>query len=98
MSDPPEENRSQLASRLRSAILGSNLVTQAQLFLPVFQGEHGTGATLPQSLHLIRLLLERLAGLYQSFQLVLEKQTNKNREVKVEITIRVDKPVGNYRR
>lgn len=56
---------------------GSNLVTQAQLFLSVFQGVHGTGATLPQSLHLISLLLERLAGLYQSFQLVLEKQTTR---------------------
>lgn len=64
-----------LKSTLRA--IGSNLVTQAQLFLSVFQGVHGTGATLPQSLHLIRLLLERLAGLYQSFQLVLDKQTTK---------------------
>lgn len=56
---------------------GSNLVTQSQLFLSVFQGVHGTRATLPQRLHLIRLLLECLAGLYQSFQLVLDKQTTK---------------------
>lgn len=90
MSNPPEENRSQLASKSTLGDAGSNLVTQAQLFLSVFQGVHGTGATLPQSLHLLRLLLERLAGLYQSFQLVLEKQTTR---VKVKITIRVDKPV-----
>lgn len=56
---------------------GSNLVTQAQLFLSVFQGVHGAGATPPQSLHLTGLLLESLAGLHQSLQLVLDKQTTK---------------------
>lgn len=61
--------------KLFPAGLKSDLVAQAQLFLSVFQGEHGTRATLPQSLHLIRLLLEGLAGLQQSFQLVLDKHT-----------------------
>lgn len=48
-----------------------HLVTQAQLFLPVFQGVEGTRAAVPQSLHLSGLLLKGLAGFYQSLQLVL---------------------------
>lgn len=64
-----------LKSTFRDA--SSNLVTQPQLFLSVFQGEHGTRATVPQSLHLIGVLLECLAGLHQSFQLVLDKQTTR---------------------
>lgn len=49
----------------------SNLVAKPQLFLSVFQGVHGTRAPVPQVLHLGGLLLERLAGLHQSLQLVL---------------------------
>lgn len=52
-------------------ITSSHLVAQPQLFLSVFQGVQGTGAAVPQSLHLTRLILKCLAGPNQSFQLVL---------------------------
>lgn len=60
----------------------SHLVAQPQLFLSVFQRVEETGAAVPQSLHLSRLLLKGLAGPNQRFQLVLvympQMQTDKH--------------------
>lgn len=53
----------------------THLVTQPQLLLSVFQGVEETRTAVPQSLHLSGLLLKCLAGLHQSFQLVLGGHT-----------------------
>lgn len=72
-----------LNSTLR--VTSSNLVSQPQLFLPVFQRVDGTRAAVPQSLHLGGLLLECLAGLHQSLQLVLGGHTTDTGSLKYVI-------------
>lgn len=74
-----------LNSTLRDT--SSHLVSQPQLFLFVFQGVDGTRAAVPQSLHLGGLLLECLAGLHQSLQLVLGGHTTDTGSLKYVIQI-----------